>query len=211
MGLPYQNIIYISCILRDLCIAHFKFLDCNIHKNPSSCNFLHSIYIFTVGIQHASSEVFTAVKIVATQFRVVVGYQRFRGPRYLHLQGHFTLKCEGWGDPEYDILPQHYTASQPRRPQPGFKMLYVALCTQQLSVTVKISTLVREVLVLIIHQVNGYFNRRLRHSPQAFQTNAGLIPWKTPQPPPSRSIRSNNSWALSHSTLYNLPQLKQLN
>jgi len=108
-------------------------------------------------------------------------------------------------------LSQHYTASQPRRPQPGFKMLYVALCTQQLSVTVKISTLVREVLVLIIHQVNGYFNRRLRHSPQAFQTNAGLIPWKTPQPPPSRSIRSNNSWALSHSTLYNLPQLKQLN
>jgi hypothetical protein len=37
-----------------------------------------------------------------TSCSVVVGYQRFGGPRCLHLQG---------------ILSQHYTASQPRRPR----------------------------------------------------------------------------------------------
>jgi hypothetical protein len=43
---------------------------------------------------------------VVTLCSVVVGYQCFRGPCYLHLLGVGPLKC---------ILPQHYKASQPRR------------------------------------------------------------------------------------------------
>jgi hypothetical protein len=66
---------------------------------------------------------------VVTLCSVVVGKQRFRGPRCLHLQGevHFNLKIEAWWtvlQPEdggskvlrnVGILPQHYTTSQPRR------------------------------------------------------------------------------------------------
>jgi hypothetical protein len=42
---------------------------------------------------------------IVTPCNVVVGYQCFRGPCCLHLQG------------EVGIPPQHYTASQPRRPR----------------------------------------------------------------------------------------------
>jgi hypothetical protein len=61
----------------------------------------------------ARFEVFTAVKIhlevfwVVSSSGVVVGYQRFRGPRCLHIQ---VLR-------KFVILSHHYTASQPRRPR----------------------------------------------------------------------------------------------
>jgi len=43
-------------------------------------------------------------------YSVVVGYQHFRGP--------CCLPSSGWSDLwNVGILPQHYTAPQPRRPQ----------------------------------------------------------------------------------------------
>jgi hypothetical protein len=64
-------------------------------------------------------EVFIAVKIQAEVFwvvmlcNVVVGYQCFRGPCCLHLHQYGGSKVI-WN---IQILPQHYMASQPRRPQ----------------------------------------------------------------------------------------------
>jgi len=44
---------------------------------------------------------------VVMPYRVVAENQRFGGPGYLHLQGDFSM----------DLLPQHCTASQCRRPR----------------------------------------------------------------------------------------------
>jgi hypothetical protein len=70
------------------------------------------------------------LKMQVVVFCVIVGYQHFRGPSCLHLQGevngtgkdgvYIGLKMETAMSSEtlvyIGILPQHYMASQPRRP-----------------------------------------------------------------------------------------------
>jgi len=48
----------------------------------------------------------------------VVGYQHFRGPCCLHLQGEVKWSEDGGSTVlrNFGILPQHYTASQHRKP-----------------------------------------------------------------------------------------------
>jgi hypothetical protein len=72
---------------------------------------------------HAIFEVFTAMRIhvevcwVVTPCSVVIGYQRFGAPWYLHLK----LKALKGGNGDIkvlrkaDILMQHYAKTQPRR------------------------------------------------------------------------------------------------
>jgi hypothetical protein len=77
-----------------------------------------------------SFETFTAVMFlqvevfwVVTPCIDVVGYQRFRGPYCLHLQGEETRKGENSIDGgsmdlwNIGILPNPHTASQPRTPR----------------------------------------------------------------------------------------------
>jgi len=67
-------------------------------------------------------DAFTAVKIqvevfcVVTQCNVMVGYHHFRGPSCLHLQSEVD-RAEWTSETLAVVLPQHYTASQPRRPR----------------------------------------------------------------------------------------------
>jgi hypothetical protein len=77
----------------------------------------------------ARFEVFTVFNIQVAVFWIItpcsnVGYQRFRGPRCLHLQGEVNpsnrrLLCrDDWASLDLrniGILPHNYTASQPRR------------------------------------------------------------------------------------------------
>jgi hypothetical protein len=84
---------------------------------------------FCVCCQVEKFEIFTAVKIQVKVFwvvmpcSIVVGYQCFR-PCCLNLQGDvggiMVLKNVG-------ILPQHYMVSQPRRPQPEYKVEFIFL------------------------------------------------------------------------------------
>jgi hypothetical protein len=67
----------------------------------------------------ASFEAFTTVMFQVEVCVVtpcsVVGYQRFRGPCSLHLQGELNV----------GVLPQHYSGSQPRRLRPEIRLATV--------------------------------------------------------------------------------------
>jgi hypothetical protein len=88
------------------------------YRAKFTCQFtvIHQNKIFRVVIKllvsDQSFEAFLAVMFqveifcVVTSCIIVVGYQRFRGPCCLH----FSMNLWNFG-----ILPQHYTASQPRR------------------------------------------------------------------------------------------------
>jgi hypothetical protein len=96
-------------------------------------NWLHYLFPRNSGLHEFWCKIFTAVKIqvdviwVVTPCSVMVHYQRFGGPCCLHLQGEVSEDGGSIDLWNVGILPQHYTASQPRKLLLAYELFFDAI------------------------------------------------------------------------------------